>query len=792
MPLEEIPMVPSGRTARPLFVLAALTLGGLAALDLQACSTDVQGGLFTPDGGDASPDDDGATPKPVCGDSVTAAPEQCDDGNNVNGDGCDDDCSFSCDATDPHGLSKCDGNPCKGALSCSAAHVCTYGGALPNGASCGNGKLCENGTCTAAVCGDGIVTPPEECDDANATAGDGCEPTCKFTCVTGDATRNCTPKDTCAGQGTCSATHTCTAGTPLPNGTGCGPAGQGEVCNGGVCSAPKCGDGIVETGEDCDFGAGNGLGTGCEATCKFSCTKTPESCVTVDLCAGTNACTAVTVGGAAGQKCVTGTPPPDGTACGAGNAGVCAGGLCKLSTCGNGTVDAGEQCDFGAGANGPGTGCELDCQFSCQTTPADTCPSADPCSAAPQKCSPITVGGKAGQKCAAQTPIAACGACGGGNICVANVCKPNACGDSCVAGGETCDPPNGTTCSPSCTTIVCGDGKREGQEQCDDGQQPPKNLDGCDATCKFEQDHRANGVTILFNPSALCRTNNALGSAIASAAQSTMQSSLATGVKDGSTTIMLKFMGLSDLSGTSQASLQIGGLGGKPVAGNAYDGTNDLEWWYTTDPNSIDAARNPKTFLNGSITAKLLDATGTLDLGISLAGGPTVLHMSGAHLRSNVGGVSKPVLSSGGSTPGHLASENLDPALVSFATMSNGELCGNISAASLATVPVPAALLSGVGACNQGYTAANHLLDVLVGGCNGFLNIAEVNPTQPDQFDPAVPAAGAGAPYTLTIANKAVTGCRDKNGTAVALPACLAAAAYSSDFDFTTDRVIAK
>ncbi len=775
------------RAARLLTAIVALAGGAIAS---QGCGADTTGNIVADGGADALPDDDGATPKPVCGDGVTARPEQCDDTNKVNGDGCDDDCSFSCDATDPHGLSKCDTNPCKGALSCSAAHVCTYAGALADGADCGGGKICSGGKCTATVCGDGVVTAPEECDDANGTAGDGCEPTCKFTCVTSDATRNCTPADSCAGQGTCSDTkHTCSPGTPLPNGTGCGPSGQGEVCIGGVCKPPACGDGAVEAGEDCDFGNGNGVGTGCEANCKFSCKKSPESCVTVDLCAGTNACTTVTVSGASGQKCVTGTPPPDGTSCG--NGGVCAGGLCKLATCGNGTIEAGEQCDFGTGANGPGTGCELDCQFSCQTTPTDSCPSSDPCSAAPQKCSAVSVGGKPGQKCQPQATIAQCGTCGGSNICVGNVCKAKACGDLCVTSPESCDPPNGTTCSPTCTSIVCGDGKREGKEQCDDGQLPPKNLDGCDATCKFEQDHRANGVTLLYNPSALCSSNNALGSAIASAAQGTLQSSLNTGVKDGSTTIMLKFLGLTDLTGTSQPSLQVGGLGGKPVAGAAYDGTNDLEWWYTTDPSSIDVARNPKTFLNGSIVAKLLDATGTLDLGISLAGGPTVLHMSGAHLRSNIGGTTKPAISSG-ATPGHLVSENLDPALMSFATTSNGELCGNISAASLATVPVPAALLSGVGACSQGYSANNHLLDVLVGGCNGFLGIAEVNPTQPDQFDPAAPPAGQGAPYKLTMTGTTVTGCRDKANAVVSLPVCLAAAAYSSDFNFTTDRVIAK
>src|SRR5207247_2625614 len=37
-------------------------------------------------------------------------------------------------------------------------------------------------------CGDGFVTPPEQCDDHNTMAGDGCSPTCHWepsTCAPG-------------------------------------------------------------------------------------------------------------------------------------------------------------------------------------------------------------------------------------------------------------------------------------------------------------------------------------------------------------------------------------------------------------------------------------------------------------------------------------------------------------------------------------------------------------------------------------------------------------------------------
>jgi len=44
---------------------------------------------------------------------------------------------------------------------------------------CGTGYACSNGGCVA-VCGDGIIAPPETCDDGNAIGGDGCSATCQL------------------------------------------------------------------------------------------------------------------------------------------------------------------------------------------------------------------------------------------------------------------------------------------------------------------------------------------------------------------------------------------------------------------------------------------------------------------------------------------------------------------------------------------------------------------------------------------------------------------------------------
>jgi cysteine-rich repeat protein len=752
------------------------------------------------DFGDTGADTDEDTAGPVCGDGKKEGSELCDDGNLINGDGCESDCTYTCKEGTAEGNRKCDdGNPCNGTETCGAGNKCVKGTALMEGASCGMGKLCKAGLCTDITCGDAVVTAPEECDDGNVTNGDGCD-SCKFSCVSSDMTRNCKSADACRANGTCDdAKHTCTPGAPVADGTACG---SGMVCKAGVCTAGSCGNGTVEAGEQCDFGTGNGAGTGCEVDCKFSCSKTPtDTCVDTNPCNGTEVCANVTVGTGTGQKCSPGTNLADGTACGGGK--VCKAGVCTSASCGNGTVEAGEECDWGT-ANGPNAGCETTCKFSCTKAP-DSCPDTNACNGA-EVCTDVTVGGKAGRKCNPGTNAAKCTACAGGGVCDgAGVCKTSTCGDGCVDAtkGETCDPPATGTCDAMCKKpAVCGNGTREAGEQCDDGN--TTNLDGCDSACKYEHSHRGNSVTMQFGTDAFCAANR-LGSAIASAGQSQIQTALSDGVKNGTTNILFKFLNLDDLSGTSDSMITLGGLGGKPVAaptGVTYNGNSDLDWWYTVDPVSIDASRNPPAAaqINGSIAAKVLTAgPGRLTIVLAFSTGATSpLTMSGVNIKATIGTANAP-LKSTGSTPGHLASENLDPALTSFATMSNGQLCGNVSAFSLSKVPVPAALLpGGAGACTEGYTMSNSLLDVLVNGCRTLGGIiAVVNKTQPDKDDTSV-GTGHAPPYTLTVAasGKTVNSCKSSSGTYAVGTAdfetCLKHASYSSYFKFTTDRVIIK
>jgi cysteine-rich repeat protein len=373
---------------------------------------------------------------------------------------------------------------------------------------------------------------------------------------------------------------------------------------------------------------------------------------------------------------------------------------------------------------------------------------------------------------------------------------------------ETCDPPNGTTCGSNCQEIVCGNGILEGTEQCDDGN--TTNLDGCDQYCNFEQEQRATALTMLGAADSYC-VKNALGAqALTSTGLSTIQSSLNTDVKSGAISIMFKFMGQgatpADLSGTT-GPVTLGSLGGSPVNGDAgaYSGTSDLDWWYTVDPTTIDSNRNPVSTITGTYASKTLNAgPGSLDLELILSGSPAKLDMWNVILTAAIGPTNAPTVSTG-STPGHLASEHDAPGLTSFenagvgASGGGGELCGYITAQSLAGVAVPTTIAKGGSdACSANYSpTANSLLDALVGGCKVFGLIAAINPTQPDQQNSAVTfPAGTVPNYVLTAdaTTHAVTGCQDGSTPAKTVPlaTCLAGLGYSSAFKFQTDRVIVK
>jgi cysteine-rich repeat protein len=199
----------------------------------------------------------------------------------------------------------------------------------------------------AAVCGNGVVEAGEECDDGNTNNCDACSNDCTLVTGCGDGvvcgTEQCDDGNTTSCDG-CSST--CTVETGLLCGDGTINTTCGEQCDppvAGQCDAqcqriPRCGDGILDPGEQCDDG-------------------NTDNC---DACS--NNCTLVTGCG-------------DGVVCGSeecddGNTTDCDGcsSTCTIESgfrCGDGITDTacGEQCDP------PDIG-PPECNYLCQFGPA--------------------------------------------------------------------------------------------------------------------------------------------------------------------------------------------------------------------------------------------------------------------------------------------------------------------------------------------------------------------------------------------------------------------------------------
>ena len=377
----------------------------------------------------------------ICGNGVTDIGEDCDDGNDIAADGCESDCTFSCTED-----ADCDdGAACNGSETCdTTTNACAAGTNLADGTDCGGGLVCRSGACVAPVCGNSIVEGTEDCDDGNSTNGDGCDTDCTFSC-TMDA--ECDDGQVCTGDETCNTTtHRCTNPPDLADGTACG---SGLVCRSGVCTTIVCGNGFMESGEECDDG-NTTEGDGCDNDCTFSC-ATNADCTDGLSCNGSETCNTTT------HVCAAGTPAADGTVCDrdmmSGTRDVCRGGTCLSSTCGDGYVDtgSGEQCEDGNTTNGDG--CDNDCTFSCSVA-ADcddgrVCNGAETCNTTTHVCaggSPPPDGTLCDRDMNASTR----------DICRTGTCSLSECGDGYVdAGrGETCDDGNlvaGDGCEPDCT-----------------------------------------------------------------------------------------------------------------------------------------------------------------------------------------------------------------------------------------------------------------------------------------------------------------------------------------------------
>lgn len=147
----------------------------------------------------------------------------------------------------------------------------------------------ERKSACQSVCGDGVVTPDEECDDgeANGPASyNGCTAECKRGPYCGDGNVDL-PRETCDDGVNLSQYGGCAPG--CQEGPYCGDgvvqsqfeecddgtlAGEYGGCAEGCVLGPRCGDGKlqVSAGEACDDG-NRKSGDGCSATCKIEAVK---------------------------------------------------------------------------------------------------------------------------------------------------------------------------------------------------------------------------------------------------------------------------------------------------------------------------------------------------------------------------------------------------------------------------------------------------------------------------------------------------------------------------------------
>ncbi|MCP3105420.1 FG-GAP-like repeat-containing protein [Myxococcus sp. K15C18031901] len=289
-------------------------------------------------------------------------------------------------------------------------------------------------TSLRAVCGDGVLSGFEVCDDGNQLSGDGCSSVCQLE-----------PGYTCTGQPTvCTDIDECAAGTDNCNENAtCTNIGGSFTC---ACNAGYTGDGVTCTDiDECATGTDNcnenatctNTGGSFTCACKTGYTGDGVTCTDIDECAtGTDNCnenaTCTNTGGSFTCACNAGYEG-DGVTCT--NIDECA-----TSPCLNGGT-----CIDGVGS------------YTCKCAPTYEGNNCQSCSGTLADCN-----GTSSDGCEVnlQSDANSCGACGivcsTGEICSNGACQAPPTGQ--VPGTPVSSPANHSPLAPA-VADVNGDGK---------------------------------------------------------------------------------------------------------------------------------------------------------------------------------------------------------------------------------------------------------------------------------------------------------------------------------------------
>ncbi|MGO9287978.1 MAG: DUF4215 domain-containing protein, partial [Polyangia bacterium] len=391
--------------------------------------------------------------------------------------------------------------------------------AAATGGTGGSSKVCNASNtsgCKAQnppACGDGINQPPEQCDDGNMLPGDGCNGVCQvepnWTCPPAGA---CTRKVVC-GDGVIGPGEVCDDGNTL-DGDGCNSTctvqDPAYTCIAGqLCTrTSQCGNKRIEPGENCDDGntvSGDGCSSSCQLEAGWVCPTPGAACKPAPRCGDG------IVQPSLGEVCDDGNTK-DGDGCSAdcktkGVGCVCTPGqlcVCPVVKCGDGVIEGSEKCDDGNTNSGDGCSstCTIETGYACPFVNAPCVPDCgDGIVLAPmEQCDPGVQAPNMAQACSSTCKWNPGWACSGTPLS----CHQTVCGDGKVEGTEACDDGNtlpNDGCSPTChfeptcsvstgtCTSKCGDGLVVG-EACDDGN--TTNGDGCSSTCTVEPGYQCS------------------------------------------------------------------------------------------------------------------------------------------------------------------------------------------------------------------------------------------------------------------------------------------------------------